>query len=85
MGVQRQYVPHLEGLISGKMELKGQGRGGTITICHAQLKKAILHIKTAIVRIFICPSVPLISFGPVGMSYDDMTLMVDFGNFTGLI
>ena len=57
MGVQRRYVPHLKGLISGKVELKGQGRGSTITLCHAQLKKAILHLKTAIVRIFICPSV----------------------------
>ena len=36
LGVQRLYVPHLKGLISGKVELKGQGRGSTITLCHAQ-------------------------------------------------
>ena len=57
MGVQRQYVPRLKGLISGKVELKDQVYGSTIKLCHAHLKKAILHLKTAIVRIFICPSV----------------------------
>ena len=57
MGVQRRCVPHLKGLISGKVEPKDQGRGGTINLCHAHLKKAILHLKTAIVRIFFGLSV----------------------------
>ena len=52
MGVQRRYVPHLKGLIYGKVEPKDQGRGSTITLCHAHLKKAILRLKTAIIRIF---------------------------------
>ena len=52
LGVLRRYVPHLKGLISGKVEPKDQGRGSTITLCHAHLKKAILHLKTVIVRIF---------------------------------
>ena len=38
MGVQRLYVPHLKALISGKVELKGQGLGSTITLCHPQTK-----------------------------------------------
>ena len=46
------YVPHLKGLIYGKVEPKDEGCGSTITLCHAQLKKAILLLKTAIVRIF---------------------------------
>ena len=57
LGVQRRYVPHLKGLISGKVEPKDQGRDSTITLCHSHLKKAILHLKITIVRIFICRSV----------------------------
>ena len=34
------------------MEPKDEGRGSTITLCHAPLKKAVLHRKMAIVRIF---------------------------------
>ena len=45
LGVQRRYVPHLKGPISGNVELKGQGRDGTFTFCHALVDKAILHLK----------------------------------------
>ncbi len=44
MGVQRRYVHHFEGLISGKVELEAQGRDSTFTFHHALLKKAILHL-----------------------------------------
>ena len=47
LGVQKRYIPHLKGLISGKVEPKDQGRGSTITLCHAHLKKAILYLKRA--------------------------------------
>ena len=47
MGVQRRYVPHLKGLISGYVEPEAQGRGSTFTLGHARLKKAILHHKRA--------------------------------------
>ena len=57
LGVKRRYVPHLKGPISGKGEPKDQGRGSTITLCHAHLKRAILHQKTAIVWIFFCLTV----------------------------
>ena len=46
LGVQRRYVPHFKGLISGKVELEAQGRDSTFTICHTLLKKAILEGKT---------------------------------------
>ncbi len=35
-----------------EVEPKDQGHGSTITLCHTHLKKAILHLKTSIVRIF---------------------------------
>ena len=57
VGVQRHYVAHLKALINAKVDLEAQGRGSTINICHAQLKKAILHLKTATVRIFFCLTV----------------------------
>ena len=41
LGVQRRYVPHFKGLISGKVELEAQGRDSTFTFCHAHLKKAM--------------------------------------------
>ena len=41
----------MKGLISGKVELKI--KGVVAILCHVHLKKSILHIKTAIVRIFI--------------------------------
>ena len=44
LGVQRRYVPHLKGLISGKVDLEAQGRDSTFTFCHALWKKAILHL-----------------------------------------
>ena len=49
LGVNRRYVPHLKGLISGKVEPKDQGRGSTITLCHGQNKNVILLLKTAII------------------------------------
>ena len=42
MGVQRRYVPHFKGLISGKVYLEAQGRDNTFTFFHALLKNAIL-------------------------------------------
>ena len=42
LGVQRCYVPHLKGLISGNLELTAQGRDSTFTFRHAYLKQAIL-------------------------------------------
>ena len=47
MGVQRRYVPHLKGLISGKLEPIAQGRDSTFTLHHTLLKKAILLHKMA--------------------------------------
>ena len=35
LGVQRRYVPHFKGLISGKVELEAQGRDSSFTYCHA--------------------------------------------------
>ena len=63
MGVQRHTVAHFKALINAKVDLEAQGRGGTITICHAQSKKAVLHRKTAIVRIFFRLTVPKVSLG----------------------
>ena len=45
MGVQRRHVPHFKGLIYAKVDLEAQGRDSTFTFCHAQLKKAILHLE----------------------------------------
>ena len=39
---------HFKGLIYGKVEPKDEGCSSTITLCHAQLKKAILHLKTVL-------------------------------------
>ena len=69
LGVQRRYVPHLKGLIYGKVEPKDEGCGNTITLCHAQLKKAILHLKTAIVWIFILPCVCLLNLHFLGDTF----------------
>ena len=41
LGVQRPYVPHFKGLISGKVEPEAQGHDSTFTFCHAHLKKAM--------------------------------------------
>ena len=50
LGVQRRYVHHFEGLISGKVELEAQGRDSTFTFHHALLKKAILEGKRAAIQ-----------------------------------
>ena len=42
LGVQRRYVPHFKGLISGNLELTAQGCNSTLTFRHPLLKKAIL-------------------------------------------
>ena len=47
MGVQRRYVPHLKGLIRGKLEPTAQGRDSAFTLYHALLKKVILEEKRA--------------------------------------
>ena len=56
-GVQRRYVPHLKGLISGKVELEAQGRDSTFIICYALLKKAILHYKRALASFVLSTTV----------------------------
>ena len=43
MGVQRHTVPHFKGLIELYLDLQAQGRDSTFTICHALVKRAILH------------------------------------------
>ena len=35
LGVQRRYVPHFKGLISGDLEPTAQGRGRTVTLRYA--------------------------------------------------
>ena len=39
VGVQRRYVPHLKGLISGNLELTAQGRDSTFTFLHYLFEK----------------------------------------------
>ena len=53
LGVQRRYVPHFKGLISGKVELDAQGRDSNFTFHHALLKKAILLLKMAKRPVFL--------------------------------
>ena len=55
LGVHRSYVSHFKGLISAKVELEDQGRDNTFTLCHALLKKAILHHKIEFVP-FVFPT-----------------------------
>ena len=43
MEVQRHTVPHFKGLIELYLDLQAQGRDSTFTICHALVKRAILH------------------------------------------
>ena len=47
LGVQRRYVPHFKGLISGNLELTAQRRDNTFTFSHSLLKKVILQRKRA--------------------------------------
>ena len=47
VGVQKRTISHFKGLISAKVDLEAQGRDSTFTLCHALLKKAILHLKRA--------------------------------------
>ena len=61
LGVQRHTVAHFKGLIYAKVVLEAQGSDSTFTPCHALLKKAILHPKTAIVRIFFRLTVGVLS------------------------
>ena len=60
MGAQRRYVPNLKGLICGKVELKGQGLDTTFIMGQALLKKAILLLKMANVRVDLLIAVSLI-------------------------
>ena len=55
VGIQRRTVPHFKGLIYAKVELESQGRDSTFTICHAQLKKAVLHYKMSMC---VCIKIP---------------------------
>ena len=45
--VHRHNVPHFKGLIDAKVDLEAQGHGSTFTLCHAQLKTAILLLEMA--------------------------------------
>ena len=47
VGVQRRYIPHFKGLISGNLDFEAQGRDSNFTILHTHLKKAILLHKRA--------------------------------------
>ena len=47
MGVQRHTVPNFKGLIELYLDFQAQGRDSTFTICHALVKRAILHYKKA--------------------------------------
>ena len=58
LGVQRRYVPHFKGLIYAKVDLEAQGRDSTFTICHALVKKAILHLKRGFVQTHLLTIVP---------------------------
>ena len=68
LGVQRRYVPHFKGLISGKVELEAQGRDSTFTFHHALLKKAILLHKRAPICWLMSMCVPLHTVKTHGMS-----------------
>ena len=50
LGVQRRHVLHIEGLIYAKVDIEAQGLDSTFTICHALVKKAILHLKRGFVQ-----------------------------------
>ena len=50
VGVHSRYVSHFKGLICAKVDLETQGHGITFTLCHALLKKGILHHKIAFFR-----------------------------------
>ena len=54
--VKRCYVPHLKGLISGKVEFKDQGHGSTIIMGHALLNRAVLLHIMASIRRLMCNS-----------------------------
>ena len=54
--VQGHTVPHLKGLMCGKMEVRGLRCGSIFILCHTPLKNAILLHIEATVRIFIGPS-----------------------------
>ena len=43
LGVQKCYIPHWKAQTFICLEPEVQGRGSTSTMCHALLKKVILH------------------------------------------
>ena len=49
------------------LDFEAQGRGSTFTFCHTHLKKAILHLTTAIVQIFFFP---VLEAGAKGLQED---------------
>ena len=55
--LQGHTVPHLKGLMCGKMEARKLRCGSIFILCHALLKNAILLHIEATVQIFIGPSV----------------------------
>ncbi len=56
------------------MESEAQGRGSAFTLCHALLKKAILHHTEAAMPFFVSTSV-----------YNSMKRVVEFNSVSGEI
>ena len=44
LGVQERNVPYFKGLVSANLNPRAQGHDRTSILCHALLKKAILHL-----------------------------------------
>ena len=57
MGVQRRHVPHFKGLIYAKVDLEARGLDSSFNICHALVKKAILHQKSGFVQTHLLTTV----------------------------
>ena len=60
--LQGHTVPHLKGLMCGKMEVRGLRCGSIFILCHALLKNAILLHIEATVRIFFGPTVHILKW-----------------------
>ena len=56
--VQGHIVPHLKGLISGKLEPRGLRCGSTFILYYALLKKAILLHTEGLVKTEMASTVP---------------------------
>ena len=65
LGVKRRNVPHFKGLICAKVDLEAQGHDSTFIICHALLKKAILHYKRALASFVLSTTVATVQWWPL--------------------